>query len=48
MYSTEATNKYAELLKTATETLAPLFSVDVDATEAPASKEAENGSTSKD
>jgi len=30
MYSAEARNKYAELLKTATEALAPLFGVDVE------------------
>lgn len=34
MYSTEARQKYAELLKTATETLAPLFSVKVETTKA--------------
>lgn len=30
MYSTEVRQKYAELLKTATEVLAPLFGIDVN------------------
>jgi hypothetical protein len=34
MYSTEARKKYAELLKTATETLAPVFGVKVEKSDA--------------
>lgn len=34
MYSAEVRNSYAELLKTATEALAPLFDVEMNMTEA--------------
>lgn len=46
MYSTEARKKYSELLKTATETLAPVFGVDVDKSEVPTEKGEENEQTS--